>query len=451
MIQGFIQDSAVWRKSTSPLVSETNIDQGVGYFNSRIKSFFVDPVCFIDSRTSRLNILATPLEGEMRLWFDRSKIAVDDPVNNLTGDQWEFIMNIVEYVTYATALSIEDLETHLTTNPDTYGTYRPNTLSISASVTADILCSLNNGSTFESEVRRYMTFEYNNGVEIAIIKLWMTSNNFYLEYPLYTILRVVPPCNPTVMINPVMANTIPTIIAAANYDNPFIDTQVTAVDNSGTYTYSTRYVNGSLTGYYNMPFLIFFKGHEPSSLSIRVAIREYLEGIEGIDPTIWPGLFPDLYTDERMYIIPIWDNVTVMLEQDLYPSVTQYNRIRPILQSVFPGLQPDFIDDYANLLTCDSSTVQLIAIPDEGNTTLQDLRTIHPTYTDVDSNNSNFDLQSITTRDFNIKLCNAIATILGSTSTTTTFITITEDGRQYLTFIAGLIEYCVLYRTSFPF
>jgi len=451
MIQGFIEDSAVWKKSALPLVPETEIDQGVGYLNSKIKSFFVTPMCIIDSRTDRLTVLAVPLQGQMKLWFDSAKISTEEQANDLTTAQWNYINNLVEYVTYATALSIEDLEAYLVAHPELFGTYEANSLFISTSVSADILCNLNNGSTYEGEVRRSFQFDYTNGVETVTIKLWMTSNSFYLEYPLYSIERVVPPCDPHMFLNPITANTIPTVISASNYDAPLIDAQVTDTDNTGTYTYRTNYVNSNLSSTYSVPFMIFYKGHEPSTLSIRVAVREYLESIPGIDPSIWPPLFPDLYTEVRMYIIPIWNNVTQLPEYDLYPSITTFNTILPIVEDVFPGLQPNFINDYLSLTICNSSSVQLIAIPDPANTTLQTLIQIHPTYKAVDSRNTDFELQTITTRDFNIKLCNAISTILGSSTTSGSFVTITEDGRQYLTFISGLIEYCVLHINSFPF
>lgn len=451
MIQGFIQDSAIWRKINSPVVEESLIDQGVGYFNSKVKDKFVKPVCINDSRTSRLNILAFPLKGDMKLWFDKEHIDVADPVNNLTSDQWNFIMSIVEYVTYSTALSIEELEDYLVNNPLIFGTYRPNSLSISANVSADVVCQLNNGTEFETEIRRSLMFSYTNGATFATIKVWITSNTFQLEYPLYKITKIVLPCSPNMLINPAMANTIPTVIGAATYAQPIIDKQVTSIDNTGTYTFKTRYVNANLTDYYDMPFLIFYTGHEPSSLAIRVAVREYLESIPDYDPAIWTTLFPDLYTDTRVYILPVWGNVTVLPERDLYPSITRYRNIVPLVQSIFPGLQPDYINNNMTLLTCDASSVQLIAIPDPNNVVVEDLLVTHPTYTNVDSTNTNFSLQTIPTREFNIKLCNAISYIMGGTPAANTFIVLTEDNKQYVTFISNLIEYCVLHINSYPF
>lgn len=448
MIYGYIEDRALWRTSASLLMRETDINQNAGYFDSDIKNYYVDPIAITDNRTERLTIFANPLKDKIKLWFDNDKIVLDEPALNLTGAQWQNIFNIIEYTIYTYGVDLGDLETYITTNPDVFGTYNPNSLIISNSTT-DVTCLLNTDVEVASSIRRFLQFEYINGAETVIIKLWIDTNLFSIEYPLYTITKVVLPCSPASLVNVTTANTINTIISSFNNSSVSVDEVVTQQDNSGVYIFNTTYMNSNLTGSYQMPFMVFYKGHQPSTIAMRITIRETLEAIPDIDPSVWPIMFPDLYTEARIYIIPKWDNYTTLPLRTIYPSITPINTIVDTIQLILPGLQPSFIDDYACVLTCDSSTMMLIAIPDPDNDPLDSLHTLHPTYTDVDATNTNFDFQEIHTRDFNIKLCNALSTLLGGTSTSS-FTTIEEDGKRYLVFISNLMEYCILYRDSFP-
>lgn len=451
MLQGYIEDVALHKNPSTFLVLETAVDQGSGYFNGDIKNFFSAPVSKIDTRANRLTIFSNPLYGSMKLWFDNEHIMTDENANDLDDEQWQQIFNIVEYCTYTTN-TVEDIETYMLANSDIFGTYRPATLSTSTG-TSDVICRLNNNTTVDATpIRRFISFEFMNDADIVSIRLWINTPLFKAEYPLYKITNIIFPCSPTHFLTSVsVTNFVQTIINTVDYTMPLIDTEVTTEDHSGIYIYRTTYINGNLSGQYQIPFTIFYKGHQPSTLSIRAAIRAKLEATVGIDPTIWPDVFPELYTENRMYIIPIWNNVTPQLEFDIYPSITRYNVLLDIIQTVFTGLQPDFISTNMCLFTCDSSSMLLMAIPDPSNTPLVTLRDTHPTFVNVDATSLLFARQTIETRDFNIKICNAISTLLGSTSTTTSFTTIEEDGRQYISFISGLIEYCVLYRTSFPF
>jgi len=449
VIQGYVEDRALWRNSSDTLVSEADINQSVGYFDSSIKNFFSTPVCVIDNRPNRLTIFAQPLAEKMKLWFDAGQIQDEEPASNLTTAQWNFIFNIIEYVTYTVNVSVVDLETYIVAHPELFGTYNPNSLSISTNTT-DVTCNLLDDTELSASVRRYLGFEYTSGAATVNIKVWIDNAIFATDYPLYVITKVVPPCNPSTFLNVTTASTISTIITAANYELPIMDTEITTNDHSGVYIYFTKFVNVNITSTFMVPFTIFYKGHQPSTISMRIAIREFLEAVEGIDPSVWPTIFPDLYTDTRVYIIPIWDNTHTLPTGTIYPSITLNTSVVSTVDKVFPALQPDFINEFACTLTCDSSSLTLVAIPDPDNTVIESLRTIHPTYRDMDATNAAFDTQTTVTRDFNIKLCNAVATLLGSTATTTSFVTLEEDGRMYLTFISNLIEYCVLYRTSFP-
>lgn len=448
MIQGYMEDQALWKSSGALLVKEVDVDQNVGYFSSDIKNYYVDPIAITDPRVDRMTILANPLADKIKLWFDNDKILDEETAKNLSSTQWQFIFNIIEYTIYTYGVDITDLEEYLVDNPALFGTYNPNTLVISNS-TIDATCRLDNLTEVASTVRRSVQFEYTNGGETVYIKIWIDSELFAVEYPLYTITKVVLPCAASSFLNVTTANTINTIITAFNTSSLSVDQIVTNSDNSGVYIFETKYLNANITGSYNMPFMVFYKGHQPSTIAMRIAIRETLEAIPEYDASIWPSIFPDLYTESRIYIIPKWDNITVLPSRTLYPSITPVNTIVDTVQLILPGIQPDYIENYACVLTCDSSTVTLIAIPDPENNPLSTLRELHPTFTDLDATNANFDFQETHTRDFNIKLCNAISTLTGSTSTTA-FTTIEEDGKSYLVFISNLMEYCVLYRTSFP-
>lgn len=449
MIQGYIEDGALFKESTSLLVNENVINQGAGYFSSSIKNYYTSPICVMDKRTSRLSIFAQPLKDRMKLWFDGEHIVSEEPANNLSSEQWNYIFNIIEYVIYTSNTEVINLETYMIAHPELFGTFNPNSLSVSDNET-DVTCNLSNDTEVSASIRRYLRFQYLNNTATVDIRLWIDSSIFANDYPLYKITRVVPPCSPNTFLTVGTGSTISTIITAANYELPIMDNEITTNDHSGIIVYKTKFVNENIASTYDIPFTIFYKGHEPGSIAIRIAIRQFLESVSGIDPSVWPTIFPDLYTDTRMYIIPVWNNTYTLPTGIIYPSITLNKTIEEVVKDVFPGLQPDYITNNTCTLTCDASSVNLIAIPDPDNTTILTLLQLHPTYRDMDATNSLWNSQATETRDFNLKLCNAIANILGSVGTITSFITIEEDGKLWLTFISNLIEYCVLTKESFP-
>lgn len=454
MLYGYIVDEALHLKD-GVIQRESVSDQGAGYLNGPVMSFFDSPMSILDSRVSRLLFFAETLADRMAIWCDYGQLNSTDPINNLTDEQWANIFNIIEYVVYSTnVVSITDVNAYLINpaNLDDFGTYKNNSLSVdSSNLTVNYRLSNDLPTTppHSTTIRKYMYFEYVNGTEICSFGLWIDSATFKLNYPLSTILNVIAPCEPQEFLTIASVNNIQTIINSNTYFNSDMGPTFPADIISNSYVYHATYVNNSFSATYQIPFTILFKGHRPSDIAIRQALRDLLESTPAVDPSVWPALFPDLYTEARMFIIPIWNNFQVLPEKTIYPSVSLMSNILNALNAIFPGIPRDDAIATSAILTLDASRLTLVAIPAQDNTPLQTLYALQPTYLNVDGTTADFNLQAIATQDFNIKLNNAISTLLGGVSTIS-FGTVDIDGRQYATFISNFMEYCILYRDSFP-
>jgi len=454
MMHGYITDEALHLKDGF-VQRESYSDQGAGYLNGTVMSFFDAPMSILDPRTSRLTFFTAPLSDQMSIWCDYTHMALTDPINNLTSAQWSNIFNIIEYVIYSTnTVNVADLNTYLTdtNNLDSFGTYRDGSLTVEASnLTVNYRLSTDTIGTppHSTTIRKYMYFEYMSGTDTCAFGLWIDSAIFKLNYPLSTILNVIAPCAPITFLTIASSNNIQTIIDSNAYFNSDLDPTFPADIISNAYVYYATYVNNNFSATYQIPFTVLYKGHRPSDVAIRQALRELLEGTVGVDPSLWPVLFPDLYTEARVFIIPIWNNTVVLPEKVIYPSVSLMSNIINTLAAIFPGASRESIIANTSILTVDATKMTLAAIPSLDNLPLQTLFALQPTYLCVDGTTADFNIQSTVTQDFNIKLNSAISTLLGGVSTIS-FGTIDIEGRQYATFISNFMEYCVLYKDSFP-
>jgi len=448
-INGFVADPSFYIGDTT-IISSSVENGSVGYPSDDILNYFVTPTRIKDVRTDRLTVLAAKAEDKISIHLDAASIT-DDSITTSSTAQFEALMNITELLYLSQNKTAVQLEAILVADTSTYLGYDPDSLSISSStVNADVKL-VNDTIDEDVPIRTWVSFSIvmGNDDTIKTFKLWLGNTAFKTDYPITNIVTIIPPCDPSKLISMDYSNIPTTLATSATYVNGLLSTAIAAKDHTGYLTYQAKYTNSSFGSYYNMPFGILYKGADPSSLELKIVVRDYLESLDVGDEATWKLLFPDLYTTSMFYIVPMWDNITSLPTRELYPSIFDYGSILEKTQAAITDLSDAHIEDKLEILNCSITEMIIAAVPHVDNDNPTTLLAEHPTYQAIDAQSLTFDYQTTLTREFNTKLSSCISVLDGGTSTTT-FTSAVVDGNNWLTFIVNFIEYYVLYKEDFP-
>ena len=173
-------------------------------------------------------------------------------------------------------------------------------------------------------------------------------------------------------------------------------------------------------------------------------------GLAGIES--WRPILPDLFTEGRYFIIPVWDAVTELPEDvTLRNAICKTSKALNIANLIFNQItDATFIPNHLEMFTSPASQMVLLGVPAiDNDSVFMSLQEEHPTYQAIDGTNSHFEFQETKTQDFNISLSAALAQLTGATNN----VLMGEDefeGRIWTTFVADYKEYHVLQNLEFP-
>lgn len=447
-IYGFISDESLHVGSS--MISPSSTTNGdVGYASDHIVNYFLDPAKIEDLRSSRLTIFLNKALGAVRMHLDYDTIKDDDIITMSTGEN-EDLFNIAELLYLSQNQTEATLEASLLANPSAYGAYVADSLTLSTTTVPADIKLVDSSIVVAMPIRSWVSFSavVGDGSETKDFKFWLSNEEFKTDYPITNIVSIVPPCDPAKLISVDYANTVESLVESSAYMNTLLNTAVANNDHTGYVSYNAKYVNDSYGTYYNMPFGILYKGAEPSGLSLKITVRDYLEslGIGTVD--IWKSLFPDLYTTSQYFIVPLWDNISILPTRTIYPSVIDYPSILTTAKSTLNSLTEAHVENNIELLTCAVSEVVMIAVPHPDNDNTNTILEEHPTYQAIDSQDITFDYQETHTKEFNNKLSNCLVVLDGG-SNEGVFTETTIDGILWLSFITNFMEYHVLSKEYF--
>ena len=246
------------------------------------------------------------------------------------------------------------------------------------------------------------------------------------------------------------ASIVDAIAQSATYVNNQLATNVEEYDHNGMFNFITRYHDSNLLSDYNFSFGVLYKGIQPTIVQARVAVREALLATNLADEATWKVIFPDLWITARFYVVPNWDNFKELPTKTIYPSISDYEKLKEDMVLIFPGYNEQVLLNEMETMVNSSSNMLLSTIPDEMNDPeYRSIKEQHPTYISVDATTAAWDDQEIETREFNQALNDCIGTLLGGENTWS-FSTTVVDGRNWLTFATNYIEYLVLEKDYHP-
>ena len=462
----------------------------VGYLGSNEEAYFYTKATVLDPRTTRLPYGSYDMSGLLKLHFDQSKTSLIDSNGNDVPDLFQSIIGedptaintlslerlfmLIDRIAFSNNETLIELDKALIEERAYSAYYKPESVALAKKYTEVV--SYQEGAQVKVKVPDWIsfTFMYESATQDPIyydFKIWISRQAFLEEYPLSTIIKVILPCDYQTILNPsLMTSAVDSVIDAINYSFGSIDERykftdnelgiqydddklnikdISTTDTSGLATHKTTYMISSQATT-KLPFGVLYKGHIPSTMEMRKAIREHLIGTYGLEDK-WRQLLPDLFVTASFYIVPVFDNITASIDGvNIYPSIINYKSLKPIFIKLFPDVEASFIDKYQEVMLCGQSEIFLTTLPDYlneyGNFSIYD---IHPKYQYHTTQDPAYAYQPEATKDFNKKLNRCMAIIMGETVIDATVDSNYFDGKNYLSFTSNATEFHVLTKQSY--
>ena len=445
-LYGFVLDDAL--KLTTKVDVDGSSDQGYAYLTPEPAAYFVNKAVLGDTRTSRLTILESRApKGSMSFVFDQNHADMD-MITNITDQESQLLLNILERIYYQQEYTDSDLENQL--SGSTYAGYVPGSLRY-ATEQGNATAVNVDGKSKSITFRDWYSFEFKYGNVHLIIHAWIKRDAFATNYPYTTITRVVPPYDPEVLIDPAIlieSASMSVLTNSARFVFNQSDIEIAMRNQNGIYTYAVKYAIDA-TRTLQLPFALAYCGaKEPSGLECRNAIRDYLKENTDITDKELRALFPELYVNSRFYIVPFWDVFTQLTDRDVYNSVWSSKTLMERSEKIFEQHEAEFLTDHLEYLTNAQNKMLLMSLPDPLNQDYFSILEQHPTYQDYSSQVPGFKYMAVETQEFASTLNRCLAVLNGET-TSNEFTTVQDGDFNYLAFTSGLSEYYVMDKTSY--
>ena len=446
----FLTDGSLNNRVTG-MYKESEINSGLGFATEKIESFFVDRATVEDIRDTRLSIGGNISTYQTQLLFDGDKD--NGPLNfsNVTDVEKKQLFNIIEALSYRSDLANAAMEAELVGNTASYGAYVAASFQRSAGVTTvSTYTSVEDVSAHQVGVYDYIVVKVTIGGETVELKVWNKEAAFLADYPYTTFVSVIYPGTPAQLLNPTYTNKMDVVATMSRDIYQYMQTHVSSADNSGVIVYESDYYPAPDSDPYSISFGVIYKGPSPSSADTRAFVKTSVLATGLAPEDTWKAILPDLFTDGRYFVIPLYDNVTALPDVSLPIGIGNHKHMRDVAALVFPSYPTAFIDANLEVFGSGASEMILIGLPHIDNPdTFLSIRGEHPTYQATDARGQFFANQEVHTRDFNISLSSVIAQALGGQNDDS-FIEDEFSGREYYSFIEHFKEYHVLKSTSYP-
>lgn len=447
VIYGFVSDKLFWNKKLVDFNKE--VASPVGFIDDVTINYFHQIGYLRDNRDSRIDSGGTVQTGAISVFFDSSKLETTNPFKDITAEHAATLMNIVEkcYITQnrtEVELNQELLE----------DIYKPLFVSGSARRASSYITITPPNTTAELKIYDYIEFEIVIDDNHTKFKLWLNLDKFKKDYPLTTIVNVIPPCKEEYLLNPsLVTSDILSIVESGEFIFSRTHSSAAGIDYTGMLSYKTKWVISSQSTP-EIRFGIMYQGAVPSSLEAREAIRNYLNSTGLAPETTWESKLPDLYITAQFFLIPLWGNKVAKANNKygyIYPAITNYSKIQDEAQRILPDMELDWLSDNTELLLNPFNPILLVSVPDPLNklgytSTLK----LMDTYQAFGPDDINYQYQEYNAKDFSRKLGNVMSILYGNViSGSGVFATNTFYGRRYLSFSSDKVEYHVLYSEDY--
>lgn len=193
--------------------------------------------------------------------------------------------------------------------------------------------------------------------------------------------------------------------------------------------------------------------------NVKAAIRDYLE--TNAPQHTWRNIFPQLYDERDISIIPLWDRISVpenSVDLNLYSSFTGLKDLIDLGIKLAPtsygtdAVVKKYVTSHAEVFATPYRGMLLLTVANPANANGKDkLSKIYPDYSAIPSS-ADFERMTELTREFSLKLtqCLEIARTYNlSKSIPSGFFKLTRNNKTYIAFLNGDFQHLVLTRDSY--
>ena len=385
--------------------------------------------------------------GQLLITTDATQLTAADTtaISSMTPAQQNNLMNIVEYLTYGTLST--DSQTDI-------NAALLNSASFTGYVASSIFISTQRDEAFVYgglNIHRFVptsfTFGFLIGTYHISVTIWVDVVAFRSQYPYSTIIDVVPPMSLPVLLNPASIPTDP--IAAVIISKGWSDTNLTpemdTQDQSGMYLFPTRYIYNGNT--YQVTFCLVYRGQAPDLLSARTYLANYLINSGVGTRALWELVLPDIFYTSAFALIPFYDNVTVLTNTDVYPSIINATNLLAKMNSLMNLVPKAANQTDREFMTAAYNTYLIGVAPADANVA-PSLLSLHPTYQDFSTTDAGFIDMTTDDRNWSVLLNQALSVAAGGTNNLTTSV-VADGGLNWVNFLYNSVSYLILTQASY--
>ena len=432
---------------------------GIGRLSQNGLSFFNQLEALKDTRSASSRDISFVTNYTSSLMVDNLFFSdFTTSVDTLTSEQIGYIFAIIDAVFFKTQTSQADLETYLTTTAGIETLYVAQSLSYPNDTITDTVYPTGNttGTPFSTYPSATLTLSLPTGTTSTQYQITFFVQNAYWinNYPESNIVGVSPPLSYndllTLPLNTTTANILSTASTTVglNYTNFSPDLQSQSV--SGYLKFDVKVIDSANNVTVIAPFLILYKGTTPTITQIRTAIKnDVINSGVGTIPE-WKARIPELFILATVYLVPLYDVVTSLPNQALYPSLVEIQTAINRVDMVVPTLGLSYITQNLEIVSANYEGIMIgsIGLPLENGNVPKTILEMFPTYQNTGSQETNFQNMSTQAQQFSLMLSECLAVAFGNTRSTVYFPQ-TSDKITYVSFEAQQYEYCVITKTCY--
>lgn len=379
------------------------------------------------------------------LIIDAAKLTNDDNVAlaAMTSTEQAHLFNVVEYLAYGTVStdSLSDVDVVLSNNTE-YTGYVEETLTD----TEHGEVFLYGGINIHRFIPKSIGFSFMLGTHKLDLTVWLNRQSFKQEYPLSTIINIIPPMELHILFDPSsLVDPISSAALGKKWSDAIMRPEVVSRDQSGMYLFETRYIYHGKT--YMVTFSIIYRGREPDALEARRYIADYLINSGIGTRALWEVLLPDVFYHSAFLIIPFYDDVTVLTNADIYPSIINANPLLTKINQIVALFPRATHDNHRELMTAAYDKFFIGVAPADINEQ-SSLLALHPTYRDFSTTDVGFNEMTAEDRDWSVRLNQALAVASGETNLLSVNI-VEYGGLSWVNFVVNYASYMVLTEASY--
>ena len=385
-----------------------------------------------------------PRKNPMTLTLDNAKLTTYEKTTfgNLSAAEIMGLFNIVEFITYGTITvdNLANLNTTLLGDPSFEGY-----ISESLKIRRRFEMAYIHGVGIHRMVPCNFEFSYAIGGEVVTFIIWTGREEFRINYPISTIINIIPPFELTLLLNPgSMTDPISAAALSKTNSNVVMIPELVSRDQSGMRVFETRYIHQDQS--YILGFDLVYRGRVPDDLESRNALIAFLLGSGVGTQALWELRFPDLFIRSSFFIVPFYDQINTIANTDIYPSIVNLNTLVSRFNALTTKI-PRKIAGSFELMTVAWDKIFCGVCADSINEYLS-IGSAHPTYRDFSATDAGFIEMNNNDRDWSVMFNQALSKAAGeNNSIVISYVNI--GGHIWVSLIRNRIAYNIMTKENY--